>query len=177
MTASIPNSRRLCSAGMDRHLEGYSPRRLTADGIMPERDGPGSSEFYGGWDFPARRRARATREGTPKRRSASRGLRDILKATAAAIPTSDSSQQGPGVSPVVAQGRTRSATAYIFSAAYLCTALRLSRYCQFWPQETLSTGICASIGIRHRRVGLFCFHRQPQTQPLYSCGDQMFFPS
>ena len=28
--------------------------------------------FYGGWDFPARRRARATREGTPKRRSASK---------------------------------------------------------------------------------------------------------
>ena len=26
----------------------------------------------GGWDFPARRRARATREGTPKRRSASK---------------------------------------------------------------------------------------------------------
>ena len=37
--------------------------------LPPLEHDPGST---GGWDFPARRRARATREGTPKRRSASK---------------------------------------------------------------------------------------------------------
>ena len=37
--------------------------------LPPLEHDPGSD---GGWDFPARRRARATREGTPKRRSASK---------------------------------------------------------------------------------------------------------
>ena len=53
--------------------------------LPPLEHDPGST---GGWDFPARRRARATREGTAEaqERFKKGGLRDILKATAAAHP-------------------------------------------------------------------------------------------
>ena len=48
----------LCRWLEERFAKTYHPSSMT--------------RFYGGWDFPARRRARATREGTPKRRSASK---------------------------------------------------------------------------------------------------------
>ena len=48
----------LCRWLEERFAKTYHPSSMTG--------------FYGGWDFPARRRARATREGTPKRRSASK---------------------------------------------------------------------------------------------------------
>ena len=43
-------------------------RRALRQDLPPLEHDPGSTA----WDFPARRRARATREGTPKRRSASK---------------------------------------------------------------------------------------------------------
>ena len=44
-----------------------------AGGALRQEATPRHDGFYGGWDFPARRRARATREGTPKRSASKKG--------------------------------------------------------------------------------------------------------
>ena len=59
-TGFAPGPGPICAAGWRSAIaKTYHPSSMTR-------------VIYGGWDYPARRRARATREGTPKRRSASK---------------------------------------------------------------------------------------------------------